>query len=65
MISKLDNDLVNGVMKAFVKKCKERHAIAFMQWRIFYSPSKTTSKKMNRIIKDRLKMMESGFKLRS
>ena len=45
-ILKVPLAITDEAIKRFVKKCKEKHAIAFMQWRIFYSRSTTELKDM-------------------
>jgi len=53
--------ITDEVIKAFVKKCKERHAIAFMQWRLYYSKSLTHKCDIKDIIRDRLEFMVKSF----
>ena len=45
-VSKIPEEVKLVMIKKYVKKVKEKHALAFMQWRIHYSESKTPKHEM-------------------
>lgn len=40
-VFKLPVEIVDEVITKYIKQCKMKHAIAFMQWRLLYSMSKS------------------------
>ena len=61
---KIPREVKNELIKSFVKKCKEKHALAFLQWRLLYSNSKTSSNDLLKSITDRQWHMNMSFKRR-
>ena len=51
----------NEVIQKFVRKCKEKHAIAFLQWRFLYSKSHSNMYDLKQIINDRIWHVENNF----
>ena len=51
-------------MKAYILKCKQKHAVAFFQWRKYFSKSKSNPDWIEEIIEDRAKMMDEMYERR-
>lgn len=63
-IAEIPQSIVSEMIKRFVKKCKEKHSIAFMQWRLHFCREVSKSDELIEIIEDRTDFMKNALKRR-
>jgi len=49
-IAECPSNLINELIKRYVKKCKEKHAVAFMQWRLHFRKDVAKQEELTEII---------------
>ena len=63
-IAEIPTGVVDEMIKRFVKKCKEKHSIAFMQWRLYFRTEVSKAEELIEIIDDRTEYMKTALKRR-
>lgn len=63
-INEAPRSVQDDLIKRYVKKCKEKHSIAFMQWRYYYCREVSNQEELDEIIGDRIEFMKKALKRR-
>lgn len=69
LIQKVNPDVVEWLLTHYIKQCRKKHAIAFIEWRLHYSKNRTDSnsacqldnKEIQDIITDRVEYVRKDF----